>query len=452
VTSTSLTLWAALTLWPALGRAAEVTRVVSALDDDDSFDLNLTASWLHEAKSALIKRESELPPASGIDVLRDLKYAETRDVLNLRVDVGILWDVGLHVEAPLVLADSNSLSFDQGVGPGSSTILGDGNLGILPRATDPSGAVTSFGLDAPHNRAFPGSSSQVFQSPTRSGFENLGVGVTWAVFNQRRDDTKPTWTLGFDAKLDVFKDMRFDPSNPNGNRAAGLGYHQLVWSTWVSKRFRHFDPYFGAYYMVPIRTNGSIFENYNPATQSSVNPQQQAGTTIGVEEIAWENPRGDQRVTIEARGHVEEHFAGRGYSEIWEPLSGSPTCSTTAATNACRAPLDEVADAQGNLQAAAYPGVSDIEAYGTFGGDLGLNVQVGKYVRFRGLFGLTVDLPHFITDANAGVDTNHDGRVDSLDKAEANPAYREAIDLPGRRFRVEESEIWSLLLEGSIMF
>ncbi len=427
---TSWAILAALTVFSAAAQAAEVTRVVSAFDDDGGFDINLTASWLHEAKSALIKRESESMVASAIQVLPDLKYARTRDVLNLRVDFGILWDVGLHVEAPLVLADSNTLSFDQGVTAANSSFVRDG---ILPNATG---------------------TSQIFKSPSRSGFEDLGLGVTWAVFNQRRDDTKPTWTLGFDAKLDVFKDMRYDPANPNGNQATGLGYHQLVWSTWVSKRFRHFDPYFGGYYMLPIRTNGSIFQNYNPATQTSVNPQQLAGATIGVEQIAWENPRGDQRVTVEVRGHMEEHFAGRGYSELWEPLSGSPGCTTTGAagTTPCRPALDVGADAQGNPQPAPYPGVTDIDAYGSFGGDVGLNIQVGRYIRFRGLFGLTFDAPHFITDASPGVDTNHDGAVNSLDKAEANPVYRESVDLPGRRFRVEGSEVWTLLLEGSIMF
>jgi hypothetical protein len=423
---TSWAILAALTLFAAAGRAAEVTRVVSALDDSNGFDFNLTASWSHDAKSALIKRESESMLTSGI--APDLKYAQTRDVLNLRADFGILWDVGLHIEAPLVLSDSNTLNFDQGVTAGTSSFINDQ---ILPGATG---------------------TPQVFKSPTRRGFENLGLGINWAVFNQHRDDTKPTWIVGFDAKLDVFKDMRYDPANPTGNDATGLGYHQLIASTWVSKRFHHFDPYFGAHYMLPIRTNGSIFQDENPATQTSVNPQQQAGVTIGVEQIAWENPRGDQRVTIEARGHAEEHFAGRGYSELWEPLSGSPGCTTTGTGTACRPGLDVVDDAQGNPQPSPYPGVTDIDAYGSFGGDLGLNIQVGQYIRFRGLFGFSVDMPHFITDANAGVDTNHDMVVNSMDKAEANPIYRESIDLPGRRFHVEKTEIWSLLLEGSIMF
>ena len=180
---------------------------------------------------------------------------------------------------------------------------------------------------APHNRPFtnptgaiPGP-AEVFRSPKRSGFESLGVGVTWAAFNQARDDTKPTWTLSFDALLDVFKDMRFDPLNPSGNTAVGKGYHQLIWSTWVSKRFRYFDPYFGAWYAMPIRTNNSPFRSYGP-TQTAANPQQQAGVAMGVEQIAWENVPSRQRVTIEARAHLTEYFFGRSHSPIGSRCRG----------------------------------------------------------------------------------------------------------------------------------
>ena len=111
---------------------------------------------------------------------------------------------------------------------------------------------------------------------------------------------------------------------------------------------------------------------------------------------------------------------------------------------ACRPGID------GPMQ--PYPGVTDTEAYGSFGGDFGLNVQVGRYIRFRGLFGLTSDMPHFITAGSAGKDTDGDGRVDSTNPAEANPIYRESIDLPGRRFKVESTKLWTLFLQGSMMF
>jgi hypothetical protein len=445
----------ALALAPG-ARAAEVTRVVSALDDENRFDFNVTAAWLHESKGAFIKREAGTGQS---DLIKDLEYAQTRDILNLRMDFGILWDLGFHIEAPLVLADNRSLSFDQSAESGcvfppatpatcvnqsNSTILRDG---ILP--SDP--ATGEFGLNSRTGQPFTGG-TQVFRGPTRKGFENLGLGLTWAAFNQMRDDTRPTWTLSFDAKLDIFKDMRFDPAKPNANTAVGLGYHQFIWSTFVSKRFRYFEPYFGAWYMLPVRTNGSIYNEVPNGNQTAVNPQQQAGFMAGVEQIAWENPRTSQRVTVELRGRVQQRFYGRSASELWEPLSGKATCSTMNPAD-CRPGIDGNLPDPGETAAfSPYPGVTETQQYATFGGDAGLNVQVGKYVRFRGLFGLTYDMPHFITFAGTGKDRNGNGRVESSDPAEANVYYRDAIDAPGRRFRVEGTQIMSLFLEGSIMF
>jgi hypothetical protein len=438
-------------------RAAEVTRIVSALDDDNRFDFNLTASWTHESKSAFIKREAAGDPGS---LVKDLQYSQTRDVLNLRMDFGILWDVGFHIQAPLVLADDRSLSFDQSAGSGcvfpgqgptptcvdhsNSTILRDG---ILP-SSGGGNAGSTYGLNAGNGQRYTYPSSTVFQGPTRRGFESLGLGLTWAPFNQLRDDTRPTWTLSFDAKLDVFKDMRFDPSNPGANTATGPGYHEFIWSTWVSRRFRYFDPYFGAWYDLPVRTNGSLYQDIPNGNQTAVNPMQRAGAIVGVEQIAWENPRAQQRVTVEVRARMEQHFSGVSATELWEPLSGSSKCSAQAPTN-CRPGID---GNLGDANPSPFPGVTETEQYASFGGDAGLNVQVGKYVRFRSLFGLLVDMPHYLTFGGTGVDRNGDGRVDSGNPAEANVLYRDAIDAPGRRFRVEGTQIWSLFVEGSIMF
>jgi hypothetical protein len=454
---------AAVVLLGTSARGAEVTRVVSAQGEDNKFDFSLTLWWLHQSESSFVKRESQSVYAAQTELIKDLKYAASRDTLNFRADFGLLWDVGIHIQAPLVLSASSSLSFDQSEGGNciypnntsgqrptcvnqdNSTILRDG---ILPVATDPvSGQVTGWGLDAPHGRTFPTSSTGVFQSPTRRGFENLGIGVTWAAFNQLRDDTKPTWTLSFDALLDVFKDMAFDPANPTANTAVGPGYHQLVFSTWVSKRFRYFDPFIGAWYMMPVRTNNSIFQTY--PNQTTNTPQQQAGVVAGTELVAWENVPARQRVTIEVRGHLQEFFFGRGYSEIWQPLAGRSDCNENSPAN-CRAGIDLQYMDGNNLVQRPYPGVTDIDPYAALGGELGLNIQVGRYVRFHGLGGVTANAPHFITGTSPGVDLNGDGRVDATEPT--NAAYREAIDIPGRRFRVEGTVIWNLLIEGSMMF
>ena len=64
-------------------RGAEVTRVVSAMDGENRFDFNLTASWIHDVKSALVKRElqSGLSPRST-ELIKDSTFSQTRDILD----------------------------------------------------------------------------------------------------------------------------------------------------------------------------------------------------------------------------------------------------------------------------------------------------------------------------------------------------------------------------------
>ena len=175
---------------------------------------------------------------------------------------------------------------------------------------------------------------------------------------------------------------------------------------------------------------------------------------IGFEQIAWENPRGEQRVTVELRAHVQEHFYGRGRSELWEPLSGSPQCSD----DATRPPADPgigprtTIDFDGTLLDTPHPGVTETEAYASFGGDVGAQ-HPGRAVHpLPRPVRLPIDMPHFLTAASAGVDENGDQRVDPGEPDEANPTYRQAIDQPGRRFRVEGTRLWTLFLQGSMMF
>ena len=254
-----------------------------------------------------------------------------------------------------MLADNRHLDFDQSAGsactypgdPPPISCVNSENSKILESGILPGfGNKSSYGLNSRTGQPFT-SGSRVFQGPTRSGFESLNLGITWAPFNQRRDDTRPTWTLGFDAKLDVFSDMRFDSANPGGNTAVGPGYHQFVWSTFVSKRFRYFDPYFGAWYTLPVRTNGSIYQEINGGNQTAVNPQQRAGLLAGFEQIAWENPRADQRVTVEFRGAPSNTSSAAARARCGSPSrarrsaprrrprpTAAPASTTTSATRA----------------------------------------------------------------------------------------------------------------------
>src|SRR5262249_24113413 len=91
-------------------------RVVSAMDGNNRIDFNVTASYLYDTKSAFVKRELESGRSAETEIIKDLKFAQARHILNLRADAGVLWDVGLHVDLPLVLSDASSLDFDRSEG------------------------------------------------------------------------------------------------------------------------------------------------------------------------------------------------------------------------------------------------------------------------------------------------------------------------------------------------
>jgi hypothetical protein len=441
-------------------RAAEVTRVLSGFDDAKRFDLNVSLTWIHEQKRAAIKREQQSAASTSQDrLVNDLLYQQTRDVMNARIEMGVHSDVGLHIDLPYVLRDDRGLSFDQHSSstcaaagqpgtPGcvnefSSTLLRDG---ILPGAGQP-----MYGVDATAGGAgFSRPSSKVFQGPRRSGLESLGVGLTWAAMNQSRDDTKPTWVLAIDGKFDVGTIMRYDAAHPSANTAVGLGYHQVIASTFISKRLGSMDPYFGAYYALPLPGGNSPFDRFPLGGQPYAGPQQRTGVQFGFEFVPWERAETSQRVTLEVRTRADHRFQGSNHSELWEALAGSSACDGTNPT-ACRAGIDLDLTGDGVLD-HPHPGVTETQAYSTFGGDVGLNIQASRAIRFRGLFGLSSDLPHFITFATAGSDSDGDGVVDSTKVNEANPRYREAIDLPGRRFKVDGTQIWNLSVELAVQF
>jgi hypothetical protein len=452
---------------PAAAPAAEVTRVVSGFDDARRFDFNITLTFLHDQKQAIIKRELESSAStSQAQLTKDLVYHQSRDVLNARIEMGVFRDVGLHVDLPYVIRDDRQLDFDQSEGgrcifsggAALSNCVDSDNSSLLRDGILPGAGQTTFGVNAsPGGNQFSRPSSTVFQGPRRNGLESLGLGVSWAIMNQARDDTRPTLILGVDAKLDLGSTMRYDAADPGANTSVGLGYHQVVATTSVSKRLGALDPFFSVYYILPVPGGGSPFKKYALDNRPYAAPQSRVGAQFGFEFIPWERPDGNQRVTFEARMRADHRFQGTSYSELWEPLSGSSSCGSNGAA-ACRAGIDLDLDADGvpnspdGVPDHPHPGVTETQAYSTFGGDIGLNIQANKYTRFRGLLGVSSDLPHFITFGTAGSDRNGDGRVDSVDPNEANPVYRESIDIPGRRFKVDGTRIWNVAIELAVVF
>jgi hypothetical protein len=442
---------------PGHAHAADVTEVASSFDEDNPFDFHFRVRYDHSEKRAQIKREFEglTPTQDRVVVLRDLLYSKQRDTLGLRAEVGLFQDLMLHVELPIILADSEQYSYDQAEGSGCRyppdpmpNCVKSSNS-----STVADGIVDANGYDAVHGVAQPFGSTVLFRGVNRGasggsgldGFDTFNFGITWAPVNQRRDDTKPTWVLAFEPQISIGNIMAFNRHTPNANHAVSEGVHRLFARTAISRRWRWFEPYMGFWYMYPVARGDSLFKDYGP-TQKLKNPQQQGGTLFGLELVPFEQRDKGHKVWIDLRGRLEGHFNGRGYSEIWELLASSPVldcnplfnpaCDTTKTTNA--------------YQNQPYTGLSTIENYATLGADIAVGAQVGKYARFRAAFEYTHDQSHLITGDDIGVPQTASGRV--MTATEYNPAYRAVVDQIGRRYRVDNSNIYVFNLWGQFQF
>jgi hypothetical protein len=473
----------------APAHAAEGTEIASAMDEDDPFDLFITVDYTYEAKRAAIKREYAGLPGSTVDgampIVKDLLYFEDRHTITPRLQVGLFHDLEIHAALPIVVSDSRHYDFDQRetncdftgddancINQTNSSTFRDGLLGI-----DANGHQGYDAGDPATNFMVGG--KRVFNGVDRSGLDQIFVGLGWAPLNQERDDTKPTWVLDAEFRLAVGSPMRFDRNNPSSEASVGRGLNEIHLSTSISKRTAWAEPFVSFYWQSPLSSSGSappVTTRHSDGSisstkadtqfwnvgfgQDSAAAQQIAGTTFGFNGIPWQNPKQKQFLMIEVRGKAEAHFEGRGYSEMWEifALGGDVTTNPDAPLGLDRDPVSS-ADAP-----LSHPGVTTIENYLTFGGRLGLRGQMGDRAKFNASFELDYDQAHRISWTDAGkelpgctggatsaCETPNDNVVTPGTK-EVNPLFSRAIDLPGRRYLVDESVTYALMLSGTLMF
>jgi hypothetical protein len=447
---------------PSRARAADVTDVASAFDEDNPFDFRFRVNYAHTEKRAQIKREFEglSPTQSQIALLKDLVYAQHRDALNLRAEFGIFQDLMLHVELPIILALSEEYGFDQSAGSGCRfpPDPAPNCVNASNSSTVADGLVPATGYDATHNGAALPAGSLLFRGANRGaingsgldGFDTFNFGLTWAPVSQKRDDTKPTWVLALEPQISIGNIMQFDRSRANANHAVSEGVHRLVARTAISHRWRWVDPYMGFWYMYPIARGDSLYRDYGPS-QKLKNPMQQGGTVFGVELVPFERPRDGHKVSIDLRGRLEGHFSGRGYSELWELLaSAGPLACDTMDNHAAYNPACDPRQTSNAYQNQPYTGITTIENYASLGADIALNVQVGQHARLRTTFEYQHDEAHFITGEDIGVPTTSSGRV--MTAPEFSPAYRAVMDQVGRRYRVDNVDTYQFQIWGQLQF
>ncbi len=404
---------ALLAVAPAV-EAAEVTRVLSAADEDHPFDVDVSLVYRHGAYRGQVKRETWDPGTGKPIDASELRYTRTVDMPSARLAFGLYHDLELHVELPYSLGDDRSWRYASGVSNASSSIFNE--------AYDASGALCPGG---------PGS-CPIFPIGQTSYhdkvFADMKVGVAYGILSQRRDDTKPTWVVGLEVTLPT--GTKYDPSTAPSSydkkTPAPLGERIWRYDVWtaLSRQFGRVDPYVRLHASFPAQS-GTTYSNCDRAaalaattppqpqmasgapagcaawgTAADAKPPQVLGMDFGTELVAYQNPREDQRVAFDLRVGADWTTASRWFNEL--------------------------TDATGKLM--------HTDGYATLRAQGGLYLRASRHVQLRLQTAFSWNTDHFIS----GEPLYRQGA------AGANPNYDWRYDPVGLRFRITESTLLDL--------
>ena len=406
------------------------TDVADAADDQDPYDLNVTAAFRRMREFATLQRQT----TGSVPGYRDLAdWEQVRNTLELGVEFGIYKDIALFARLPLVLSDTRALS--------------------------PVGAATvepGFVGDADSLFALP------FESRERSGLEHLTVGLAFSPMNQARHRWQPTWTVLLEGRFAVGE--LIEPCGEGAACGDGIseGTHSVAIESRFSRRYRYAEPYGGLGFR--FAWAGRAKERFSQGGELSGyvhrRPPMRGHLTAGVEIIPWEERMKFQRLSFDLRATGTYISEGRDYSLLYDALgtSGHPLLTT---------PNFEGIQPPGGgfiLEPIAFNGLTDVQAHGQLTGTVAVQMRAARYVSFRFETNFTYVAPHFVTftDAcNAGADP--DGADDPRIGRSADgtggcstgildPHYRAVVDAPGQRFRIDDVLRLSFLVNATVQF
>lgn len=458
-----------------MSETAEVTTVADAFDADDPFDLNLVLGFKQSWKHAAIRRETQLNQpglADGnfIPATENIaSYSSSMSTLLVGADVGIYKDLALILRLPIILSWAQSL----------------GDL-------DGSAALSPLLLADP-----TGNGQQLFKvpftSPTRSGIDYVSAGLDWAIYNQERDDTKPTWVIGIEGRLPVGTPLHACNANPSQeaqgwpqcpdpsqvdptkpvpaggytSRDPGIsrGMYSIVGKSIWSRRFGYVEPYSGFRVQADFPSSGSDFGKWNPDNNLERTPPLLGSFELGMEVVPYERREEFQRLSADFRVNGTYHSPGRDYSELFDAL-GSSNAQSLRTPNPSQytagGPGQAMSVADQNAEQVYFSGITEVQAYGSFTLSGAATWQAGEYIKFTVGTALTYAQPHLVTAADtcnpnnsttatAGPCTGTTAQGSTV-QGVPNPDHRDAIDLPGRRFSVDDTTIIDLWVQGVVMF
>jgi hypothetical protein len=329
--------------------------------------------------------------------------------------VGLWQDLEFRFNLPIVFAQDRRYRFARGTDEENSTIQNN-CLQANGQLLDPNCPGTGSGAQPIF---------QVPQDTFRGGLGNLTFGLSYGIFRQEKDPTKPTWIVGLDYEAPTA--AMLNPTEPTSRQergAIGDRVHKYTFFTAVSRRMGIADPYFRIHYTLPVRGSGwysncddpdasrmSVPENCNTRDWSRADTGIQAphtgGVAFGTELNAYDNPAQQQKVAFDFRLRADYVSAGRYFN-----------------------PLSDAMD--------KFLWTGD---FMRLGGSMGFVAHAAEYVMLQVRAGLFYDTEHTLTGERVGKDLTGDGvvNVDFADPREINPNFDFRTDMVSRRFRATES-------------
>lgn len=431
--------------------------VVDAFDDEDPFDVNVTAGFLRRWTYGTIQRENNsgaTDPNRAASNWTDVAHHEhAQNILQIGLEVGIFRDLAVYGRMPIILSDDRSLSTTSG-----------GDLSLLQAddtiPSDPMGFMPPPLFDVP------------FQSPTRSGFDYVAAGLAWSIFNQNREPELPTWLLMIEGRFNLGDPLTacrggdttacrewsqdaagsWTPSDTGTDAGETRGTNALRIETRASWRTRYVEPFAGLMFQIEWPDAADRF--FLPAGDISgfINerPPILGQFTGGMAIIPWEDRGNWQRFAIDLRGMGRYVSEGHGYSPLFDALGTSQNRYLTE-------PNLEGEPGGADLRTVPFYGLTDMAPHAEIGARIGLEMRAARLIRFSLAAALWYIEPYIITYADAcnpNVDGDEFGesRRGTCRRGIINPHHRPAIDLPGRQFRVNEQVRLDLSFNVTGMF
>ncbi|MCS6856867.1 MAG: hypothetical protein NZM37_04065 [Sandaracinaceae bacterium] len=422
-----------------LSEPVSYTNVIDAFEVGDVFDVHLHLGYRRSHHFALIERElTGFSGGVGHSLGKIANYELERNELLLGIEVGLFHDFAAFAELPLILSDDRLLRPHHEFQPEYLEFRGE-----------PLFELSGFGL----------------RSPTRSGVDSMRFGLAWSPLNQYRMAGWPTWTLIVEGRFNIGNPLRACHQHREGLRCQGqmgevvqpsdpgIGEGLIMFraESRASYRTGWLEPYggLGIEFGWPDRAKQLFVQDGLPGYINR-NPPTVLHFAVGLGVIPWEDRGHFQRLAIDLRFLCDFLSEGRGYGPLYDALGSS---SHPALFQPVLEADSVESTAEKSPARVPFTGITDIQAHGRLGVQLGLDLRVARYVQFALFLRAWHLTPHFITHAAPCRSVpqsqvgDHGRLVDchSPPPGEAfifNPHHRFAIDAPGHRFRA--SDQWEL--------